>query len=248
MQVNNQDLYSVLLSLVDLEALALSGLFVVITFMSHIVTSSYICYKDLTGQWKQYKLYSKTENTIWTYLQFLPSLLADFILILWPTWYFVIIFIGLNNTWKPKDLIIGFVLWYIFEYINELYIFIAHLALHSNILYKYHKRHHCLLKDLVSTSAYNDSYVEFFFMDNLGQVFALLFINLPLPFILINCFSIGFESAVAHSGFHIKNTIWESEYHYEHHRNPLVNFADRAFYDKWFNKCQNWYYLMFKKL
>jgi sterol desaturase/sphingolipid hydroxylase (fatty acid hydroxylase superfamily) len=206
---------------------------------SHLLTAIYIAKNDLSGNWKAFSL-KRSSNTLSTYTQHLPSLLYDVTVLLLPALYFFAVLREdalLNfscDSWAEfaQVAVVGLAKAVICNLINRMWAMLAHRLFHvSPTLYKMvHKRHHCGLKDMCATSGWQDTNLEFIFMEVLGVfVFAPLVFPVlcaPWPFHVLLAIYNGAGAAIDHSGFYVPGTLIDGRYHLVHHRDLYYNYAE----------------------
>jgi len=195
--------------------------------LAHLLTATYIAQKDISGQWDTYRLRPK-RGTLDLYLKHLPSLLCDFVFVLFPCLFLF----GCANAetvlfefepWSASTLQVA--LWMVTfisgNFLNRVYAYGVHRILHLPWFYRtFHKAHHCPIDYLCATEAWRDTFAEFFFMEVFGVfLFAHLFVLPPMPlhFHVLMAVYNGVFSAVDHSAFYVPGTIFDSRYHFSHH-------------------------------
>lgn len=228
----------------DEDALFYSLVMLGALFCSHFVMVAFIASQDLSGKWDKYRL-KKTPNTIHTYLKHLPSVLSDWFFVLGPCLYVYAIFYKdslfqsvispeLSFFHNLKAILFWVCLAVINNVVNRSFAMGAHYVLHIPPLYKlFHKQHHCLIVDLCSTSAWRDSFTEFFVMEVWGVfLFSQIFNPIPYQFQLIVCIYNGIFAAIDHSAFYVPNTWIDARYHFTHHIKINNNYAEMEILDQ----------------
>jgi sterol desaturase/sphingolipid hydroxylase (fatty acid hydroxylase superfamily) len=205
---------------------------------AHFGLSLYIIKKDLSGEWDQYRIApdDPKNGRISKYLKALPSVIRDLFISL-PIIIFGYCYLNYqylvsertNIEWA-LELLIKLPLAYTLGRIWAMWV---HKVMHMfPVLYKnIHKEHHVPLRELCALSAWRDKFIEFLLMEIPGAfllgpyLFKLHWFSHGLMLIYI-----GIGGAVDHSGFYV-NYWMDSRYHYVHHKNPNVNFAELEFLD-----------------
>ena len=213
---------------------------------SHTCTVSYIAWRDLTGQWKKYSLIKNRKPTVELYLNGYKKFLFDISLMLLPAMTVVCHFrfdAVMNATlddpaWK------GFLKQFIGYNIGELWVAGAHKIMHHPYIYAaVHKRHHCAIKELVASAAWLDTTTEFLVAEIPALLMALMILPTnPFWHHLFFAYQ-GLGAASDHAGFSfddeedggiihwIHQNFFDGEYHYLHHLNPSVNYAEEEWID-----------------
>lgn len=219
--------------------------------LSHSVTVAYICYRDLSGQWGKYSLIkNRPAPTLLLYWRGYKKFVFDMAFMLFPAlcvvchyrWEDVAHATASDPVW------LGFLKQFVGYSIGELWVAGAHRCMHHPYIYAaVHKRHHCPIKELVASVAWLDTQYEFV----LGEIPALCMALLILPtnHIWHGLFFAyqGLGSAADHAGFAfsddgegeneggwthwIHQNFFDGEFHYMHHLNPKVNFAEEEWID-----------------
>ncbi len=215
------------------ESLFISFKMWLIFILGHLSIGIFIMYKDLRGSWENHRLVPKesdSEDKLRKYILCIPYVLRDLFFLL-PIFLLVYVYFSLNfinNNFDVKGLLIEFFFKFpISHWIGNIWDMTVHRMWHEiPFLYKYvHKEHHIHISEMCSLSAWRDSWLEFIF--EIPGTFLigpfLMRMNWLSHALLIS--SMGFVSAIDHSGFYI-NSLIDSRYHYEHHKNPNSNFAD----------------------
>lgn len=111
--------------------------------------------------------------------------------------------------------------------------FTVHVIMHKAPgLIKYHKQHHLPMSEMTCVSTFTDSMVEFLFMELFAEIAGICLVGgLPLfNVILLGMYNVV-NGAIDHSGFCLDEIWFNSVYHYVHHAEPTVNFAELTYID-----------------
>ncbi len=208
--------------------------------IGHLSIAIFIMYKDLKGNWENYKLIPEKDasNKLKKYLKCIPYVIRDLFILL-PLFLSLYVYLSLSFI-KNNMNVNGFLLEMLCKFplaywIGNIWDMIVHRLWHEfPFLYKHvHKEHHIILEEMCSLSAWRDSWLEFIF--EIPGTFLigpfLMKMNWLSHALLIA--SMGFASAIDHSGFYL-NSFIDSRYHFNHHMNPNSNFADIGFLDDYF--------------
>tara|TARA_B110000208_G_scaffold167983_1_gene207784 strand:+ start:81 stop:1187 length:1107 start_codon:yes stop_codon:yes gene_type:complete len=235
-------------------AAALCGALIV----SHTVTVSYVAWRDLTGQWDKYALIHRDESVTKAdvaqmYWRGYRKFVWDITVMLLPALTLICrlryaaVMVGMaRDPWW-----LGLLKQTVGYHMGELWVAAAHKMMHHPRIFKIvHQRHHCPVPELVASVAWLDTTAEFM----MGEVPALSMALNVLPthpcwHILFFAYQ-GLASAADHAGFcfddeeglgfvegwvHYFHQNWlDGEFHYYHHLNPSVNFAEEEWIDHLF--------------
>ena len=214
----------------------------IIFLIGHFTMGFYIMYKDLKGDWENYKIHPDSltdkNNKLIKYTLCIPYLLRDLFFLL-PIFLFIYTSFNINFLTENFDL-------YGFAYeifikcpiaymIGNLWDMMIHRLWHQiPFLYKHvHKEHHINIAEMCSLSAWRDSWLEFIFEIPGTFLIGPYFMRLNWLSHALIISSMGFISSIDHSGFYV-NYLIDSRYHYNHHLKPNNNFADIEVLDNLF--------------
>jgi hypothetical protein len=109
-----------------------------------------------------------------------------------------------------------------------------HVVLHHPKLYKWHKRHHALPENMTPFIAWNDSIVEFLFMEFFGVMFLPIVLNpVPMPVLTIIWSWQILDGVLNHQNLKVPGSWWlDTEYHTVHHIHVRHNYAEWELLDK----------------
>lgn len=249
------DIIRALVDNIDLDkacnAASFAALVVGTLCVTHLATVLYIGFHDINGHWDEYSL-KASKNTMQTYLKHVPSFATDMFLILFPSLALYGYFYD-APLWAPVfqgsawrcTIRIALILFSscINNIINRLWAAFIHWAMHVNkTLYRaIHKKHHCHQADLCALSSWQDSYLEFFFMEVFGTFLLASFFNpLPIASHLILAAYNGVGAAIDHSGFYIPDSVIDGRYHWDHHLLGTWNYAEMESIDRYFGTLKVW--------
>ena len=216
--------------------------------VTHTLTVCYIGWRDLSGQWDKYALIkNRAEGTgLKLYVRGLCKFVFDILFMLLPALTVVcrcrLDAVAAATRDDPAWLSLAKQL--AGYHLGELWVAGAHKAMHHPWIYaRVHKRHHCPVPELVASVAWLDTAWEFCW----GEIPALSMALMVLP---TNPFwhglffaYQGLASAADHAGFAFNDengadwlhqTFFCGEFHYYHHLNPKVNFAEEEWIDHLF--------------
>lgn len=146
----------------DPHALHVASFLSLIATSFFLGTSLYIAYNDLSGRWKDKRMFNRdadTTHTVYTYLKYLPYTVRDLVLIM-PLCLYAMVHTGFIDyayltrplaqvSW-PTELAIC-VLQYL---VQKCFNMLAHMLFHTRPLYiLIHKRHHVPSRDMVPTGS-----------------------------------------------------------------------------------------------
>lgn len=193
-------------------------------------------YHDLTGQWGNYAINKRRTATADDYFRCWKSFCVDTLFLFIPV-LTACFALNADKIKNCRDNILVSLIKLVFGYVlGKIWASVVHYALHTPLLYKYHKRHHQDTKVLVASAAWEDSFVEFAIMEL--PSFALTVCLFPTHFVTHLChFCLhGYDGAAGHSGYSgapgIFGYLFDGEYHYYHHLHLNVNYAELEFIDK----------------
>lgn len=215
-------LYNIKISAEMEYALWFSGIVCTSLVLSHLATVIYIAYHDISGKWDKYSL-KYQQSTWWTYAQHWTSFAFDVTFLLAPSlvafgYYYhdivsqsLCIYHGEEDSGRRnamRIIVLSFSA-LLNNIINRLWAMAVHWLMHqSKTLYRLvHKKHHCQIRDLCASSAWQDTTLEFVLMEVLGVfLFAQFFNPLPWHFHVILASYNGIGGAIDHSAFYIPGT------------------------------------------
>lgn len=196
--------------------------------VSHTAACLFVACMDLTGSWAEYAIDKRRIVTWRHYARGLRSFYSD--MVAFVPIVAVAIALSLDDIADCADAhwvsicktIAGYAL-------GKLWSYFAHLALHSKRLYPWHRRHHAHVESLVASHAWLDSWFEYVLMEIPSFCIAIIFFPTHLAFHILAFTWHGVVAAGDHSGFKpagFVGAIFDGEYHYVHHRQLHVNFAE----------------------
>jgi sterol desaturase/sphingolipid hydroxylase (fatty acid hydroxylase superfamily) len=204
--------------------------------ISHGTCVAILMYLDLTGQWRAYRLHPGRNVTFHDYIKGFRSFLADLVLLFWPVMSLCFA-VQMPRIRQSTDgmivaltkLVAGYV-------VGKVWAFLVHYMLHRiPCLYTYHRRHHCVARNIVASAAWEDSYVEYIIMELPSFCLAMLLFPTHFTVHLLHFISHGIDGAAGHSGYKapgLLGYLFDGEYHYYHHAHLNVNYAELELIDR----------------
>jgi len=204
--------------------------------ITHLWCVSVVMYLDLSGKWAKYSMNKNRDVSYADYASGMKSFTVDLCLLFVPFmtlcfWYSADAIDGCVDTLPVSlaKLAAGYVL-------GKIWACAVHYALHSPLLYRFHKRHHCDPKKVVASAAWEDSFVEYAIMELPSFAITIILFPTHLWTHLMHFAWHGYDGCAGHSGFAaapgLLGYLFDGEYHYYHHAHLNVNYAEIEFLDK----------------
>ena len=176
--------------------------------VAHLLGVGYIMCMDLSGRWTPYALCkSRPAKTMADYGPGLTSLAFDLVTLFVPCLTFCVWVQADKITYHSSerngdDLLVYAATKFVAGYVlGKVWAFVIHYILHHPKLYRYHKKHHQKPADLVASAAWDDSAVEYAFME-LPSFCLTLFVFPTHWWVHLAHFALhGLDGACGHSGF-----------------------------------------------
>lgn len=214
------------------------GMGFTLTFV-HSACCLLIAWLDLCGQWKEYALCKHRVPSWSQYVAGFRSFFEDMFLVFLPGVTAVLYATGnYKNIAECEDPFILSALKTAAGYIlGKFYAMAVHRILHFPRFYWIHKKHHATPTTLAASCAWLDSFAEYLVMEMPAFVMQIYFF--PTHYIFHLAFFVwhGWGAAGDHCGFSAPGWLgwaFDGEYHYYHHTNVNVNYAEMEFMDKLF--------------
>lgn len=229
-----------------LDDVIITSLATALTFgCSFVAFVLFFMFMDLSGRWEQYLLEKKNRKVTWkTYMPGLENFLFDFLFFLLPLNLLLFILhrdtllssplpstLNLAFLGKLTSLVGKLVIGY---FVGKLWSYVAHYLLHKKAVYRYvHKLHHVPTTEMVASHAWFETIPEFFVMEMPNLLLGIFLFPVPWKVLLFYYVYHAFGAASDHSGFKV-NWLIDAEFHYRHHKQQVVNFAEMESIDLFF--------------
>eukprot|EP00932_Pfiesteria_piscicida_P010819 SRR837773.21836.p1 GENE.SRR837773.21836~~SRR837773.21836.p1 ORF type:complete len:252 (+),score=99.88 SRR837773.21836:39-794(+) len=217
----------------------LAASFAAVLTVVHVSCCLLLAYLDLSGKWAEYRL-NKARVPSWShYVVGFQSYFRDMLLIFVPGLTALLFLTGNYSkiTNCQDSYIVGFLKMISGYILGKLWAFGAHRVLHFPKLYWIHKAHHAPPATLAASCAWKDSVAEYCIMEM--PAFAMQLALFPTHFVFHAGFFAwhGWGAAGDHCAMSAPGWLgwaFDGEYHYYHHANFAVNYAEMEFLDKMF--------------
>jgi sterol desaturase/sphingolipid hydroxylase (fatty acid hydroxylase superfamily) len=225
------------------ESFRLAATLCSVLVATHSATVAYICWRDLTGQWDRFAINERRAPTLALYLRGWIKFVFDISCFLLPAMSLVsyyryadVEYARAHDAWWY-----GFLKQFVGYSTGELWVAGVHKLMHHPLVYDaVHKKHHCQVRELVASGAWLDTTWEFLFAEIPALCMALFLLPTNPRWHCAFFAYQGFGAACDHAGFvfndanggdWLHQNFFDGEFHYLHHLNPKVNFAEEEWID-----------------
>ena len=225
------------------ESFRLAATLCSVLVAAHSAAVAYICWRDLTGQWDRFAINERRAPTLALYLRGWMKFVFDICCFLLPAMSLVsyLRYADVAHARAHDAWWYGFLKQFVGYSTGELWVAGVHKIMHHPLVYAaVHKKHHCQVRELVASGAWLDTTWEFLFAEIPALCMALfLFPTNPRWHCAFFAYQ-GFGAACDHAGFvfndanggdWLHQNFFDGEFHYLHHLNPKVNFAEEEWID-----------------